>query len=459
MTEIISTIIQDNIDIVNSIQEIYRMAPSNKLRQLIEKHFIPTENEKKQNAEISTPIKLVDEMLNKIPLDFWKTPKKVFEPCCGKGNFVLGIFDRFYNGLKELYPKKQERCKIIITECLYYADITHLNVFITTELIKCHAMKYGNRKECKYKGNSNVGNSLELNIDEKWKIKGFDAVIGNPPYNNELWAKFVEYSIQNIIEEGYLLYVHLCNWRKPNHIVGKTMKKYDISYLKIFDIKSTFKLFNCNVRVDWYLLQKTSSNIKTQIVDDMNTNYYINIKDKHFIPNNLINIINKVSNIDKPKLNIIRNHKIISNSKKLKEKKTETFKYSVLTNLNSKGKKIKYTDNPIKNIYDKHKVLMSYSLHLYPFYDNELSSTEHIFYQIVNNKEEGYKLVKYLNSKLMKVILQSLKWIGYQTDHKIFEYLPNIIYDFNDLNDLNDDNIYQYFNLITEEIKLIESLI
>jgi len=83
MTEIISTIIQDNIDIVNSIQEIYRMAPSDKLRQLIEKHFIPTENEKEQNAEISTPIKLVDEMLNKIPLDFWKTPKKVFEPCCG----------------------------------------------------------------------------------------------------------------------------------------------------------------------------------------------------------------------------------------------------------------------------------------------------------------------------------------------------------------------------------------
>jgi len=76
-------IIDDNIDIINSIQEIYRMAPYDKLRQLIEKHFIPTENEKEQNAEISTPIKLVDEMLNKIPLDFWKTPKKVFEPCCG----------------------------------------------------------------------------------------------------------------------------------------------------------------------------------------------------------------------------------------------------------------------------------------------------------------------------------------------------------------------------------------
>ena len=125
----------------------------------------------------------------------------------------------------------------------------------------------------------------------------------------------------------------------------------------------------------------------------------------------------------------------------------------MLTNLNSKGKKIKYTDNPIKNVYNKHKVLMSYSLNLYPFYDNELSPTEHTFYQIVNNKEEGDKLVKYLNSKLFKVIIQSSKWIGYQTDHKIFEYIPNII---NEIDNINDETIYRYFNLSDKEIKIIE---
>ena len=232
------------------------------------------------------------------------------------------------------------------------------------------------------------------------------------------------------------------------------MKKYDISYLKIYNIKNTSKLFNCNVRVDWYLLQKISSNIQTLIVDDMNTKYNINIKNKHFIPNNLINIINKVTSKDIQKLNIIRSHKIISNSKKLKEKKTNKFKYPVLTNLNSKGKRLKYTDEPIEDVYNKHKVLMSYSLNLYPFYDNELSPTEHVFYQIVNNKEDGDKLVNYLNSKLFKAILQSSKWIGYQTDHKIFEYLPNIIYD---LNDINDKNIYKYFNFTNEEITIIEN--
>jgi hypothetical protein len=41
------------------------------------KHFIPFLEEKKENAEILTPIILVDEMLDKIPIEFWKTPKKV----------------------------------------------------------------------------------------------------------------------------------------------------------------------------------------------------------------------------------------------------------------------------------------------------------------------------------------------------------------------------------------------
>ena len=89
--------------IVNDITKTYSRAAPHKLRGLIEKHFIPTNEEKKNNAEIPTPVCLVDDMLNVIPEEFWKTQQKVFEPCCGKGNFVLGIFDKFYEGLKEKY--------------------------------------------------------------------------------------------------------------------------------------------------------------------------------------------------------------------------------------------------------------------------------------------------------------------------------------------------------------------
>ena len=70
-------IINNNDEIINNICEIYKTAPAHKIHQLIAKHFIPSLEEKKENAEIPTPIVLVDEMLEKIPIEFWKTIKKV----------------------------------------------------------------------------------------------------------------------------------------------------------------------------------------------------------------------------------------------------------------------------------------------------------------------------------------------------------------------------------------------
>lgn len=51
------------------------------LSNLIDKYLIPQELEKKSNAEVSTPFTLRQEMLDKIPVEFWTSIKKVFEPC------------------------------------------------------------------------------------------------------------------------------------------------------------------------------------------------------------------------------------------------------------------------------------------------------------------------------------------------------------------------------------------
>lgn len=201
IVEIMNTIIVNNEEVVNKIREIYGVAPSGKLRELIAKHFIPTSHEHKQHAEIPTPVKLVDDILNRIPEEFWKTPHKVFEPCCGKGNFVLGIFDRFYNGLKEQYPDEIERCRVIMTECIYYADLTHLNVFITTEIMKCHIQSYCGLDDFDFHFNKYTGDTLEINIEDTWNIHLKDiTVITNPPYSTDpskpntksLYDKFIE---------------------------------------------------------------------------------------------------------------------------------------------------------------------------------------------------------------------------------------------------------------------------
>ena len=102
--------------IIRTVKELFlkNIDNSKELSKLIDKYLIPQELEKKNNAEVSTPHKLRQEMLDKIPKKFWKKEHKVFEPCSGKGGFIVDIIDRFMDGLKKKYPDKKERYKVIV---------------------------------------------------------------------------------------------------------------------------------------------------------------------------------------------------------------------------------------------------------------------------------------------------------------------------------------------------------
>ena len=330
--QIMSSIIDINDEIVNNIREIYSTAPPEKLRSLIEKHFIPSQEEKKKNAEIPTPVKLVDDMLGIIPFDFWKTSKKVFEPCCGKGNFVLGIFDKFYNGLEEAYPDKEERCRVIITECLYYADITPLNVFITTEILKCHVQSYCGLEELEWEFHGIVGDTLKM------EMSGFDAVIGNPPYNDSsgnkgkghtLWTKFVENALTKwIVYDGYLLFVNPSLWRQVGHPLQTLMKSKQIIYIEIHDEKDGLKMFKCSTRYDIYLIQNKDYYGFTTIKTQLNELKCVDLRLWKFIPNFNFDIISKIIGDDEEKTTILHSEsKYEVRRPHMSHTETEIYKY------------------------------------------------------------------------------------------------------------------------------------
>jgi hypothetical protein len=95
-------------DINKIIDEIFtKNIHSNKeLSKLIDKILVPQDVEKKFNAEVSTPYKLRQEMLDKMPSEFWTFKNKVFEPCSGKGGFIIDIIDRFMTGLEKIIPNE-----------------------------------------------------------------------------------------------------------------------------------------------------------------------------------------------------------------------------------------------------------------------------------------------------------------------------------------------------------------
>ena len=67
----------NNEQIVNEIIELYANATPKEYRSLIEKHYLPSDKERAENAEVPTPVKLVDEMLNKIPSHIFENLNKI----------------------------------------------------------------------------------------------------------------------------------------------------------------------------------------------------------------------------------------------------------------------------------------------------------------------------------------------------------------------------------------------
>lgn len=440
IVNIMKTIIDNNSEIVNNIREIYSIAPPHKLRELIEKHFVPTPDEKRGNAEYPTPTKLVDEMLDSTPLDFWKKPHKVFEPCCGKGNFVLGIFDRFYKGLEELYPDEIERCRIIMTECIYYAELTALNVFITTELMKCHVQSYCGLDELDFEFNSYTGSTLELNIQDCWGISGFHMVCGNPPYNsngdtgtgNTIWQDFTKKSLHEwLLPNGYLLFVHPPGWRKPNTERGKFTKLFELMakenqmiYLEIHGIKDGKKVFKSGTRYDWYLIEKTVQYKNTIVVDEDKIRVEINLSELFWLPNSNILEFKKILATENSVCNVLQSTSLYESRKKwMSHTKTDEYKYPCVHSTTKKGVRFMYSKVNDKGHFGTPKVIFGDSGINDPIIDinGDYGMTEHAIGIIIDTLEDGENIKKVLKTHAFDKILNACMFSTFAIDRVLFK--------------------------------------
>lgn len=445
--QIMNTIIDMNDEIVNNIREIYSTASSGKLRSLIEKHFVPSQEEKKKNAEVPTPVKLVDDMLEIIPYDFWKTPKKVFEPCCGKGNFVLGIFDKFYYGMEETYPDSEERSRIIITECLYYADITPLNVFITTEILKCHVQSYCGLEELDWEFHGLVGDTLKM------EMSGFDAIIGNPPYSTDpsqqdtkpLYDKFIEKYIDKC---SLLLFVVPSRW----FIGGKGLNKFRDFMTKRKDIVTIYheddskKWFGNNIVIEGgvnYFLKDVSYNGLCLFNGEL---YDLSKYDCIVKPQYHIMIDNIIKNESIAKIYCSSGYfKYRTNDKRLLD--NGNIKCYVST-IKSKDR-CKYVDRYEFNENNTFwKVITARANGKSPNFGakfignpNEIYTDSYISFR-VNNEDEAKSLLSYLDTKFANYML-SIRKISQDISENTCKWIPLVPLD----RIWSDDTVCSYFSI------------
>lgn len=415
--------------IIRTVKELFvkNIKNSKELSSLIDKYLVPQELEKITNAEVSTPRVLRQEMLDKIPSSFWTSVKTVLEPCSGKGGFLIDIVDRFMEGLTDAIPDEKKRYQTIIEECLFFADINSTNIFICKLLLDPYN---------EYRLNVNEGNTLE----NDYKI-GFDAVIGNPPYNssgnvgtgNTIWQEFTKKALDEWIKpNGYLCFVHPPGWRKPNTDKGKFIGLYEcmsvsnqMLYLSIHGVKDGMRTFSCGTRYDWYVIEKKKKYQDTVIRDELGNVISLNMKTMDWLPNYNIDGIRKILALDDEKCPILYNRSNYGSDKKhVSKTKQQEYKYPIVHTIPQTGIRYLYSNTNENGHFHIPKVIFGQTNSKQPIIDIEglYGMSEHSMAIQVSDNNEALSICKALQSNKFQSILQSCSWSNFMIDWRLFTY-------------------------------------
>ncbi len=295
--------------------------------------MVTEEQYKKIFGEVFTPAKLVNEMLDKLPVEVWNNKDLTWcDPACGSGNFLYHVKRRLMEGLSEVIEDEKEREKWIIENMLYGVELQRKN---------CYLCMFKLDPENEFKTNIACENSLEFNF---WGKK-FDVVVGNPPYNsgsqnkgagNILWDKFIVKALDTCKNDGYICFVNPGLWRKPGHNLWKYFTQNNLIYLEIHNEADGVKTFRANTRYDWYVLQKTKYSGETVIKTETGEMENINITEYGWIPNSEFALIKKlIANVNDEKCKIINERTSYGADKSwVENEKNETFQYPCVYSVN-----------------------------------------------------------------------------------------------------------------------------
>jgi len=265
---------------MNELIELYETTPMDQLRYKIDKHVKASEEERKKNAEVHTCTPLVDKLRELCPSYMFEAIHKIADLSCGKGNIVRGIFLSFFIGLEKLIPDEYERCKTILKECIYIADIEPINIWTTSFLLCLECQSYTSIPYTEFIKmiNSYEGDSLKLDIKKVWNIDGFDAEIQNPPYNEKnengktkqgkkkLYSDFMSAALKRLNDNGYMIYVTPLGWITGTMSIYNEVIKYNIEYINFNQVKEKY-FPNVGDTLCYYSICKTPNKLNTKVID------------------------------------------------------------------------------------------------------------------------------------------------------------------------------------------------
>lgn len=407
------------------------------------KHYYDTVLNKDKTLVVTsndepTPLSCVEEMVNKIPENFWKKKTlRILDPCCGCGNFMIVIFYKLLQ-----YHKKDD----ILTKMLYFNDINEDRLNVLKQVFN-HSML-------------NIYNEDFLQLVTK---HNFDLIVANPPYakllpngkraskNHNLIGLFIKQSLKLLKRGGFMLYITPDNWMSfadRNTLIGD-LTQLQILYINIHVAKKYFNKVGSSFV--WYLIENKPfyKNIEVEgIWKRKNYKSFVKSEKRKYIPlyyNEIIqSILNKtIDNDELPKFEVKTSSDLHKYTKKdlISNEKDENHPYKLIHT----PKQTVWSSRPHK-FQDGFKVFISTTSYYGTFVDN-CGMTQSIAFIECKDKEEANRISHVLNHPLYKFVNDICRY-GNFNNIRILQSFPYCN---------SFDDVYKKFNISDAEKDFIET--
>jgi hypothetical protein len=436
------------------------------LLELIESCLKPKDIEKKKFGEVFTPINFINNnMLHDLEVYYKsKYNKNIYEQkdlkwadtTAGMGNFPVAIYYKLMEGLKKDFPDEKERKVHILNNMLFMAEINQKNCFIIKEIFGTDEL------------NLYQGDSSGLNIKNVFGIDKFDIVIGNPPYNEELFTKkgsatalystFVSYYIDKC---DLLCFVIPSRWfsggKGLNTFRKDMLKRNDIVYIKHYDDAS--RIFGNSVEIKGgvnYFLKDTKHDGDCMYNGSMTK---LNRYDV-FVDSKYNGIIDNMSNsrcLDD--IFIGQSYSgINSNDMRLKDVITNTSLKCYVSQQKGFNKYIELMDINKDRDFNKWKVITARSSHTansgfgntFVGKPNEICNQSYVLFE-VDGENEAKSLLSYMKCRLPNFLL-SLRKSSQDICESTCKWIPLPPLD----RQWTDNEVYKYFKMTDDDMKLVK---
>jgi len=350
----------------------------------------------------------VNEILDMYPEELWTSDSTTFlDPSMGGGQYIRAI---------------EKRLK----------DAGHSDANIASRVFgfESNPMRV-NFARNKYK---TLGTYFNKNfLEEEFQDK-FDVVVCGPQFQRSnasdrmgsrgatsIWDLFVTKGLELLKPNGYMTFVHPPAWRKPNDRYGlwkELTQKNQMLFLKMRHGRNEQDVFKRGNRFDYYIVKKTPKFTTTRVVDHEDKTYDLDLSKFDWLPNYAIDeIVEMLDNGD------VLYNTFYHTQHDHKSEQTDEYCYPVVHTINKEGLGIKYFKKKETNIhFGVPKVLLNQNELQYPVndYKGEYGMSQLTFGIPISSKEEGDKIVEFLNSEKGKRIIAATKWNTYYTDYNMF---------------------------------------